>query len=359
MTLQSFVGSVAFPPLPHDLTLPIRSETITGGSGHALGTIFRCPKDGEIRKIHFLINSITSSGTIDVRLETVSTTNGDPTGTLVDTNSNLSSTFSATGWVNSGNFTGDATVTKGQVVAVVLDAGTFDGVIGLSDPMYGTTSAQLTAYSSLFNGSVWEKDDPAMLMAVEYATADDIIPIPGLYSFEIRTNFVFNNTDDPDIVGMKFQLTFPARLVGVWATIEVDANVDIHFYSSGTTIATTISLDKDQRFSSFDTMNFLYFSTPQTLVENTDYRVAIEPTEASDISIQKYTYNSATMLKAQDGGTAFHLTEKKDAGWTDETAERIHMGILLDQFGDDTGGGSVSVECHNPIITINREVVAY
>jgi hypothetical protein len=49
------------------------------------------------------------------------------------------------------------------------------------------------------------------------------------------------------------------------------------------------------------------------------------------------------MLKAQNGGMVFHLTERKDAGWTDETAERIHMGILLDQFGDDTGGGGAGI----------------
>lgn len=344
MTLQTILnGELIIPPVPDDLVLAISGKTITGGSGHAFGAIFRAPKAGDIREIHFKINTVTSSGTIDVRLETVSLVNGDPTGTLVDTNSNNSSTFSATGWTTSGDFGGNATVTKGQLIAVVFDAGTFDGAIEVTENQFPASSNQTTAYSSLFNGSTWTKDNLVPMMAIEYSSAGDIVPVHGLYAWSSRANTVFNSSDSIDEYALKFQLSVPSRLAGMWVELEADGDVEIIYYGTGTTAIAggTISLDTNTRFGDQDTIFYADFPSPHLLDKNTDYRIGVKP-GASDISIQIFTYDTvnADMIKGDKGGANFSLSTRADGGaWSEEAAKKIWLGILLDQLDDAVGGG--------------------
>ena len=50
--------------------------------------VFQAPFTGTIDKVIFATGTVATGGTVDVRLETVSIANGDPTGTLLGTNSN-------------------------------------------------------------------------------------------------------------------------------------------------------------------------------------------------------------------------------------------------------------------------------
>src|SRR5438105_2935131 len=58
-----------------------------------LAAIFQIPKTGNIVSITFLTRVVTVGCTLDARIETVSTANGDPTGILAGTNSNGAQTI--------------------------------------------------------------------------------------------------------------------------------------------------------------------------------------------------------------------------------------------------------------------------
>jgi hypothetical protein len=86
--------------------------------------IFRAPKTGTITKVGFRTVTVITGATVDVRLETVSATDGHPTGSLVGTNANASQVIADT---NDNVFftvtlTAGASVTAGDVLAVVVVA---------------------------------------------------------------------------------------------------------------------------------------------------------------------------------------------------------------------------------------------
>ena len=100
------------------------TDFLLDAAGEIAGFVFRAPKAGEIDQIHFRTGTVTTGDDLDVRLETVDAANGDPTGTLADTNSN------ATQAVGNGDddtwfavsLTASATVTADTPYAIALTA---------------------------------------------------------------------------------------------------------------------------------------------------------------------------------------------------------------------------------------------
>ena len=122
MTLQALTKSPLFLPHPcgdtaHSFS-DIAMNTVSSSAGRECEIVFEAPQDGDITGFGFRVDSITST-TVDVRLETVDTSTGLATGTLVDTNTNNTLAISSTGW-KEVTFTAAATVSKGDLLAIVI-----------------------------------------------------------------------------------------------------------------------------------------------------------------------------------------------------------------------------------------------
>lgn len=310
----------------------------TDASGEKAAFIVQAPKTGSIRKIGFAIDVVTTGGNTDARIETVSA--GLPSGTLWATNTNVTVAISATGWQLSGALTADASVTKGDILAVVFAWASGDYRFAT----YEDDAEPDFPYNAHYIASWTKGATGAPILYLEYSDGSTS-PITGCWPIVQTSALVtFNNTSTPDEIGVRFQVPGPVRVSGVWLHMDGDAACDIVLYDSdGSTALGTISYSSDNRVATNAQLYLLDFNTTISLSKDTTYRLTYKPTSASNISIGEFIVNSSTQLGAMPGGTTMYRTHRTDGGsWTEDDTNVPQIGLIIDQIDDGTGSGSGS-----------------
>lgn len=321
---------------------PSLQDMLIDASTEKAAGVFMAPKTGTISKVGFLTKTVTTGVTVDVRLETVSLVNGDPTGTLLGTNSNGTQVILDADddtWFTTTLTTGVA-VTKGDLLAVVI-ANAGAGNMNIANASIDRPSN--FPYTDLFTAA-WVKDVDIPVFSLEYDDGS-YAHSPGVWPISAKPGTSFNTSSSPDERGLIFQMPFPFRVTGCWHHADIDAAADLVLYDSdGTTALETVSLDKDVRIGTSPRIFFLLFSGEQSLSANTNYRLVLKPTTTTNIRSEAFDVDAAAIMDAFEGGQKFHHTERTDAGaWTETTTRRPFMGLIIDGFDDATGGGAASI----------------
>ena len=343
MAFQTFPGGMYFPtpPIRADRNVQL-SPVVLNLAAEKVAGIFQAPKTGTIDKVGFLTGTVTTGDTVDVRLETVSATTGDPTGTLLGTNSNKTQVIADANddvWFLPALTTGVA-VTKGDVFAVVVANGAAGGDMEIQTQRL--TQAHGFPYGNEFLTGSWVKDGDILVTAFEYTGESPAYAgAPGVNaaSFGVTT---FNSGDTPDEIALFFQLPFKFRVTGYWISIDLDADCDVVLYDSdGTSVLATDSLDKDIRQKDGRRSHFRLFPATHELLANTNYRLTCKP-GGTDVTLDTMTVAAAALWDGMDGGQNFHLSTRADAGgWSQTTTQRPLMGVLVDAIDVSGVGGAV------------------
>lgn len=339
MALQS-VGQMLIPsvtPGPASVNVTTNFDTaqfLMDAAAEKVAMIIRAPRTGTISKIAIRTATVSVGGDADFRLETVDATTGDPTGTLLGTNTNVTVTLNASSTWFTGTLTAGASVTKGDLFAVVIanSSGTYtitsmaSGVYRASFPYMGHMTA------------AWVKFSQAPVLALEYSDTN-YYPVLGCMPTSNIVNQAFNTGSVIDERGIKFRLPFPVRVSGAWAQVEADNDFTIRLYDSdGTSVLLSQTCDPEIRFGTNHGIRYEDFASTAILLPNVDYRLTLLPTTASNITSHEVVAPSAAVMAALPWGTSIHLTTRADAGaWTDTTTQRVQMGIIVDQV-DYSGG---------------------
>lgn len=335
---QTIAGHVAVPE-PFYIGSTEGDVMTVDAANEEAAYIYQVPKTGEIAKIGFLTETVTTGCTVDVRLETVSDTTGDPTGTLKDTNSNAALVIDDTDdrTYHVVSLTASATVTIGDILATVIvnPAASFCNMTVTEATAANFGNSMAIPYSDLFTGS-WAKDDMPVPCYVEYD--DGTTASTGCDPIQTIATVTFNSGDTPDERGLIFQLPFPVSAIGFWLFSDLDNDPDIVLYDSdGSTVLDTVSFDSNQRGSTTSDLIFLKFSSAQSLSKDTNYRLALKP-GASDMRSSETSYVSTAVMDSTPGGSKFHLTTRANGGsWTETTTTRPAMGLLIGGFDDGAG----------------------
>lgn len=293
---------------------------------------------GTISKIGFRTATVTTGATVDVRLETVDNTTGNPTGTLWATNTNVSQVIADADdnvWFTT-TLTAGAAVTKNDVIAlVVVNPSVSPGNLNLSDarnnPML--VGEMEFPYTARFQASAWTRqNNVSPTYYIEYSDGSTVPT--GLFPASAVTATAFNNGSTPDERGIIFQLPFPITVAGFFGTFDTDGDQDVVLYDSdGTTALQTLSLDKDIRGSTTaGTPGFRWhlFPTTSALTANTNYRLVIKPTSVTSVRSVEFTVDTASFMDAFDGGQNVYLTTRTDGGaWTQTTTQRSSISLLI------------------------------
>jgi hypothetical protein len=339
VTIQSFSGLMV--PDYIALTMPPTSQPLVlDAAGEKTAFMVQVPKTGSIRRIGVQIDTVVTATDTDFRLETIDATTGNPTGTLFGTTTNGTVLAAAitTGGFPYATLTADASVTKGDKLAVVF--------VPTGTPNYSISGVPIDAlqnwlfpYTKEFAAAAWGAPASAILptVAIEYSDGTyAYIPsvFPGLAS-----SAVFNSGSTPDERGLKFKFPASVRLSGAWLMVDDDGDYDLVLYDSdGTTVLASLSNDKDVSGATVTSTALYLFSSSITLLANTFYRLVVKPTSVTNLRTVWITVTSASILDQTAGGQNFHWTERTDAGsWTDDTVKKPFIGLILD--GIDTGGG--------------------
>ncbi len=313
-------------------------------ANQTISHICQAPKTGTIRKVHWALQSVVTSGTVAARLEQVGG-DGEPNGTLLDASAQKSQTVTITGWnewdFGSGN---GASVTQGDLMAVMLKNDS-----GLT--AYCSLGAIYGDMGNLDGGFPYIHDSEgsfqrhAPQVAVEY---DDGSFAPLLGSMAVFDVGKESWTGIAEWRGLRFQLEHTAQVSGFWVwgygsaggagTIEL-------FDSDGAAFASprAYALDFDHlRSTSASRLGLYLFSSPVTLSANTTYRAAIKPTSGTfNLEYQEQAGSDEVKWDAcHGGGQDVYWTQSSVAtptglgDWSDTTTKRPFMGLIIDGLDD-------------------------
>lgn len=323
--------------------------------------IVEAPKTGNIRKVLWGTRTVTTGATIDVRIETITDAGppSTPSGTLWAANTNgaqvVQDADDNTGFATT--LTADAAVTKGQALAVVI-----------KNPNASFGDMQITAFGdditgvcfpyTLLNTGVspavsWALASAAPVLAFEYDDGSYEVA-PGCWPiYTTLTATSISTATTPDSVGTRFQFPYPVRATGCWLWLDADGDYVVKLVSTayhqanGTGIlATTGTIDSQLRGSNNVLIQWRQFAAAVELAADTDYRLVVEGTSATGLSVYDFDVVSAAALDAFWGGAEFHLTTAKDptadGDWTNYnsgTFRKFIGGLVLDGFDDGVGAG--------------------
>jgi hypothetical protein len=345
MALQSLDGGIYLPSIVYGE--PATGTLLIDATGEKAALIFQSPFTGNLRTILFRTATVTTGGTVDVRLETVDATTGDPTGSLAGATTNASVAISAgdDNAIITATLTADAAVTRGTLYAVVIVAGS-PGNMNIATFDIDATSTGFP-YGDLYTTS-WTKQPRRMLCAI----ADDagvFRNIPGVTFFWTLTERNYGSGSTPDVWGIRFQVPFPCTVRGFWLTCEVDGDATVKLYDSdGVTVLTSLALDTNQRGSTAEVTHRHVFPADVSLAKDTYYYLGLEPSSATTVGFYTASLPSLASMDAWDGGALVHAASAKDPSGTGSWTHynngtdghlKAWMGVELSAFDDGTGGG--------------------
>lgn len=365
MTIQNFPNGagVFWPRMPlADSVINITATAHTiDADGEKVGWVFQATKSGAISGIEFLAKAVTASGDIDFRVETVSLVTSAPSGTLWATNTNKIQDVPSAGW-QAATLTANATVSRGDMVAIVIEANstnTPDLTVGGLDVSHedNRTQPYCQTYVSSWSGITREG-----ILAVKMSDGS-FMYIPWFPPVVSYTSLTVEQDTDPDEVGIKFQIPFPADISGMWIyNIKIaSGNVIFKLYDSdGSSVLSTITIDEDSLLNN-RSMRIYWLDADIALSKDTWYRLTFQPdgTTGGGNTFTYYTVNAAANLDGVEGGQKIIMTERTDGGaWTDTDTRRPFMGIVLNGFDDGTGGGGGNQGISQGLHTIGSQVSA-
>jgi len=310
-------------------------------AGEKVGAVVQATATATIRKVGFRVHTVTSSGDVNVRLETVDAATGLPTGTLLHASADVTVTISSTGWKTAdfGSGNGGA-VTRGSTIFAVVIQDDAASAPNIQISYYDDETLVAFPYVVSYISSWGKVTTGSPNIALEFADGTYmVLPTSGVLESSITTA-VFSNASTPDHRGLRFKNPFNCRVAGAWIWTDFDGNADIELYDSdGTTVLQTASIDDDVRNFTDGRVYPIWFDGSEELTIDTFYRVVVAPTTTTSVRYYEIGIDSTAIMDSRQGGQNFHATSKKDAGWTDDTTAVPTIGLIIDQLDDGAGGG--------------------
>ena len=314
------------------------TPTLMDAANEGAAWKFRAPKAGNIRKIGFMVGSVTTPQSLDIRLETLDSSMA-PTGTLWGTTTNgavASPTADTWFWVT---LTSDAVVAKhDNLCAVVRWSGTA-GNLNINYTAGGTGPAiALCAAMANTNGSTWSNNGGCPNFAIEYD--DGSRPWVGGFPMTVGSSGSLNTASTPDEWGFRATFNFRGRVWGIWMypnSISSGGTLGAKLYDmSNHVLASGSGFDHDfwLGLGGF-THLFVPFSTPYILEPGVEVRGTILPETTTGVIKVGATIDSAGTRESHMTGLNFQRTQRTDAGaWSDSATEIPYVGLAYDQLED-------------------------
>jgi len=342
MTMQSFAaGMISLGGIIGTGSTNANTHVIDA-SGEKSGAIFQSPKTGDIVKIHFRTRTVTTGGTVDVRLETISSL--FPSGTLFATNTNASQVINAADdnvWF-SPTLTAAATVALGDYLAIVIVRDAAGNIqIATSDSTSQPSTTGAFPRGCLFTSS-WAGTNTMPSFFLEYSDGT-ILPISPFHLLNQTSDGTYTSTSTPDERGNIFRVAFPCTVCGVQSYYLMDPGSTGEFvlYDSASNVIASVNVSGSEKSNS-NTNSHHLFTTPVTLSAGVDYRLTLKATHATNIVAQYYSERRGHTVPVF--GTTIQKTSRTDSGaWTEDSTREIRTYPIFSGFDDGASAGGMLV----------------
>jgi hypothetical protein len=346
MALQSLNAPLAWPGLTSGpSTAPALSTADTlDGAGDYTCVVICAPSDMTVSHVGFKCNAVAGSPTATVRIETVDAATGAPSGTLWATNTSVT-TATLTSSFALHALTASATITKGQVFAIVITyasgtslvVNTVAGVMENHGLPYKVTNITGSAVKAALIG---------MDLCLGSSTTE-FYSLRGLRPAASIAANAFNNTSSAKR-GVRFQVPFKCTVSGFkiyTGTAVGDFNAIIED-DSGTELSSTSTAFEGDVASALASAVFTgSFDNTVDLSPGVWYRLAIQPSSATNVNMYTATLPSSdpNYAKAWPGGANFYYSTFTTSTWTDANTQVPYIDLLINRLDDGVSSGSARV----------------
>jgi hypothetical protein len=328
-------------------------------STDAMEFIFQAPESIVITKLGFRYGARTGTPpTFKISLQGVDGS-GNPDGTIKGGGSPASATFTppaSTAWDGTWQWVTLAnsyTCARGELLALVIkfDSGTIDGSNNSSFTELVNAGSEAQGFPYAIQNNAGARTKRPLLPVYGYASSTTAYGNPCETAI---AKAVFGSTDNPDEVGMTFNL--PAgwgdtyKVVGVRFLISPNAGstLDVTIYDTdGSTVLQRVAYDTDHGTTSTAQYEILFDeATLSTLNFGSTYRVSVAP--AGTITLYGLQVDAAADWDAWPGGQDFAYSTRVDAGaWTQDATKRLLLELILADVTEPAGGGGGSTRLVN------------
>ena len=317
--------------------------------------IFRARRAMTISQVLFRTGStVTDGGSLDVRIETVTVAAAvmSPSGTLWATNTAGASNPAphVVSTVYTVTLTANATIAAGDLVAVVIQrtsGSTANMTIsGLSQV---PRTLRIPATMTKDGAGAWASQDSHLAFGIHNATGsvwefihDWILPID---TSQVATSW--NSGTSVTHRGLYFRIPYKRVLGGITTRLILAASsnyvvkVADESVTDPSLMTTAATIDGDATTAYNGGEHYIPFSTTVTIEKDTWYRVVIEPTTTTSITMHEFTVANAAHMRAVPGGLDSYLTVRTSGTWAETTTRRPWMALEWLQ-ADDAVAGSVT-----------------
>jgi hypothetical protein len=312
-------------------------------AGEYAAYVFRAKEAMTISHVGWF-GTASGSPTADVRVETVDAATGLPTGTLWAANTNLvTGTVTNNAW-RLDALTASASIAAGDWVAVkwVYQSGTSVAVAEIPGPGLGTMARP---YKVVNTGTPTRSAITSAIMAAIGSSATDFYKLEGIIAVNATNASTFTTTNS-EARGVRFQVPFPCRCVGI-ARYNVSSSLGDHNVvladDSGTELSSSSTTFEGDVFAAAAGKSMQFFDNPVTLSANTWYRAFVEATSATATHFPRYSIPSSDYSETKPAAN-FESCIRVSGTWTDTATDVPIVDILIDQLDDGagSGGGGIS-----------------
>lgn len=348
MALVSLPSPIAWPGCVQNAsTAPAFGTAATlDAAGEYMSYVFAAREDMVISHVGFRAGTVAGSPTATVTIETVDPATGLPNG------AGFSSSSGTTGTLSTGTnvlqaLGAPATITKGQIFCAKVAYAT-----GTSFIVQNLTQASLflnvaLPYAVTNVGTPTKSAFSNSTSAFAFGSSSTTFyQVAGAFPASAITRYAFNNTSSAKR-GMRFVIPMNCRVVGLrYYSDSGNGNYNVGIYDDGgseLSSSATAYVGLNRAVSAAGA-TYVYFDNTVTLTAGTAYRVALEPTSATNAVIGTLTLPSANYRGASPGGTnVLYATYTSGTGWVDTATDQVPlMDLLIDQVDDGSGTGGVT-----------------
>jgi len=338
------VPTMSLPAFPDGVNT---APAITSGTGFDLNAagasvayVGQMPSTQTISRVFFRVNSATTGCTALVRLETVDTSTGLPTGTLVNANASASQVITS-GTANYEVAYTPFEVTRGTLFALVIAQSS------------GTPSAIRFAFFADDNhgsGLPYCLDsgahNPTIAPCFGIGISGSAVPLRHMWPIIDAGLETYNSGSAADTRGNKITINAKVRVCGlrVWADLDATAKA-ILYGSNGSTILASADLFANIPPDTLAFPNDALFTSAVELNPGT-YYIAVEATSGTNINLAVITlYDSSWRAGSPFGGanvvySTCAQTPSSTGSWTDTNDKQAMISLLID--GIDNGASETS-----------------
>lgn len=308
-------------------------------AGKKCAMIFRIPKSGTITRVGFMTGTVTTSQSLLVGLETVSSTDGNPTGSAYGGSSPGIVISPASNTWYEATLGAAANGTAGDVVAAVIQ---FSGTAGNLVIRYGSGSGAF-GYVTAFT-TTWAKAAYFPIVYLVYTDNSIGAPLDAMPAVSSSANFNVNST--PDERGIYFKAPVSGKVLAArwYGATATGAHYDVVLYDAGGTVIATVNVNMNQE--SGGTYNrTIAFPVPPSVVAGNWYRLVLKPNTGANLTAYMGAFPNASARTAWLPNA--YYTYRTDGGsWAEDPAVIYRISAIIGEIacqGEGSRGGTFAV----------------